>query len=199
MSFGPALALGIRSVAEYVDIKLVRAVDAEELIERLNDVSPRGLRFLRARRLDATEPKLSKALAAQDLLLAASTEWLNVDPDGPSLRERITERCAAILGQASLPVERVRKGKARTIDLRPAILELYVVDQTQWAPELGLTPSLGVKVRLKAESSGPTPKPKELAALVFGGELSHAGMARVACWARGEEEGFQDPLAHPRE
>src|SRR5690606_11527822 len=46
MSFGPALALGIASVGEYVDIKLIDPPESQELVERLNQVAASGGRFL---------------------------------------------------------------------------------------------------------------------------------------------------------
>jgi len=51
LSFAAALPVGAASIAEYVDIELVRAISPEGLCQRLNQVLPEGIRFLAAKHI----------------------------------------------------------------------------------------------------------------------------------------------------
>ncbi|MBM4319524.1 MAG: TIGR03960 family B12-binding radical SAM protein, partial [Deltaproteobacteria bacterium] len=62
MTFGPALRLGIPSLGEWVDVLVEGETTAEQLLERLNEVTTAGIRFLRAGRLDAGAIRLSRLI-----------------------------------------------------------------------------------------------------------------------------------------
>jgi radical SAM family uncharacterized protein/radical SAM-linked protein len=64
LSFGPALGLGIRSLGEYLDVKLVENLTAEEILRRLQAVSPPGIEFLAAAALGDGDPPLGRVLTA---------------------------------------------------------------------------------------------------------------------------------------
>ncbi len=67
MTFGPALSLGIPSLGELVEVRVDE--DAPGLVDRLNEVSPEGMRFLAARRVPANTPNMAKHIHAADWLL----------------------------------------------------------------------------------------------------------------------------------
>jgi radical SAM-linked protein len=69
MSFGPALALGIASTDEYVDIKLIDAPEPDELVRRLNQVTSGGVEFLGAARLGPTDRGLSKLVDCAEYVI----------------------------------------------------------------------------------------------------------------------------------
>src|SRR5260370_940550 len=62
MTFGPALALGIATLDEYIDVKLAIDVDPERLPALLQPGAPEGLVFRSAARLGAEDPTISKVV-----------------------------------------------------------------------------------------------------------------------------------------
>jgi radical SAM family uncharacterized protein/radical SAM-linked protein len=64
MVFGPALSLGVASLAEYVDLKLVARddIDWAALPARLSEAALDGLEFFAARPLAERDPKLSQLI-----------------------------------------------------------------------------------------------------------------------------------------
>jgi len=61
ISFGAPLSLGVTSDAEYVDLKLAEAMDAEEIKARLNSSLPEGIKILGGKRL-GDNPKSAMSL-----------------------------------------------------------------------------------------------------------------------------------------
>jgi radical SAM family uncharacterized protein/radical SAM-linked protein len=64
MTFGPALSLGVSSLAEVVDVKLTCDVDPAEWLGRLSEGGAEGVRFLGAVRLGPTDPAVTRVLDA---------------------------------------------------------------------------------------------------------------------------------------
>ena len=112
LSFGPALAVGIESQAEYFDATTASMLGVETLISALNRVLPRGLSILDAARLVPPQPSLSSSLNAASYRL-----WFEGPPEAG-------ERLADLARCAALPVERRdRDGGIKRVDLRPLLLE----------------------------------------------------------------------------
>ncbi len=82
MSFGPALALGIASLDEYVDVKLIDAPESEDLVRRLNQASAGGIEFLGAARLGPEDPGLSKIIDSASYVVAFPVATLGQDAHG---------------------------------------------------------------------------------------------------------------------
>src|SRR6185295_14282600 len=59
MTFSPALSLGVASLGEYLDVRLIDAPEPEELVRRLNKVTAGGVRFLDAVRLGPDHPRVT--------------------------------------------------------------------------------------------------------------------------------------------
>jgi radical SAM-linked protein len=104
MVFGPALALGITTLDEYVDVKLAMDVDPETLCASLQPGALDGLTFVRAVRLGANDPAISKVV--DTTVYVAAVPWV-------ALRERgITDVAtvkAAIDAKRAEPLVVVRK------------------------------------------------------------------------------------------
>ena len=62
LAFGPALGLGIPSLGEFLDVKLVDKVTPEEILRRLRAVSPPGIDFLAAAALIDGDLALGRVL-----------------------------------------------------------------------------------------------------------------------------------------
>lgn len=152
MQLASALPLGISSDCELLDIWLLEPVDLETLPERLNTVSPSGLRTYRVQEVPPRAPALQTLLHSADYLITLTEE---VTPDLP-------QRIADLLSQER--IERERRG--RSYDLRPLVLALEAVDARSF------------RVRLALGTEG-TARPDELMD-VLGLSFGHARCHREA-------------------
>ncbi len=120
LAFGLALPTGAESDGEYLDVRLDEAPEggAALLCARLSDALPDGLVVTGAEPLEAGALSLQEAVGA--------CTW-TAEVVGATLPE-VEAALAAALAAPALPIERERKGKARVDDLRPALLDLAVVD-----------------------------------------------------------------------
>ena len=83
LSFGPALGLGIQSLAEYVDVVLADDLSAHALFERIARVAPEGIRFVGARRLrPSVDAAINKVVsdAVYAVVVPAGTEVSQPQP-----------------------------------------------------------------------------------------------------------------------
>lgn len=115
LSFGLALPTVFESAAEYVDITLEETVDVDPLPEMLTQVMPAGIDVTGAMALHGKVESLQECVE--------STTWslfMNSDPD------ELQTWAADLMAADELLVTRERKGKSRTDDVRPAILEIEV-------------------------------------------------------------------------
>lgn len=126
LSFGLALPVGCESDAEYLDLPLDPTRDdlptPEVLAARLSELLPGGVDVVGATETDPRGDSLQQ--------LVTHCGWrVEIDgPDGepPPSRQEVEAAVDRVLGAATLPVTRERKGKAVSDDLRPAILGLAV-------------------------------------------------------------------------
>ena len=112
LSFGPALALGMQSLAEVVDLALTEERDPAALLRALSAATEEGLRFLELSRLADSDPGLAKLVTALDYVVRL--------PHG----KEEAARAALDAYQAAIrvPVEISRKGKSRTVDAKTVVL-----------------------------------------------------------------------------
>jgi radical SAM family uncharacterized protein/radical SAM-linked protein len=165
MSYSPALGLGVSSLGELVDVKLDAAPDAEELRERLNQVSPEGMSFTEARALDEAEPALARLIAATDFVFGPAKPGKGWDE--PELR-------AGIERFLSLPEVTVLR-RAKPVDVRRHVhgFDVLAGDAQRRlcaALDWPQAPAL-LTARLAATSEGSI-KPSELVSM-FGLPASH--------------------------
>jgi radical SAM-linked protein len=178
MAFGPALALGVASFGELVDLGLEGRPDPGELFDRLREVTPEGNELTGLWLIEPGAPKLSALIDSYDLLVVPVA--LPGAPRDEAALARIGDRFLAMTS-----VEVARKDKL--IDVRALVQELAVVDAATTAKLCGaldapVAPAaLRVKVSCTAEGSA---KPAEVAkALGLWGpddpRASHATLARL--------------------
>jgi len=124
MQLASALPLGISSDCELLDIWLLEPVALDELPERLNAVSPPGLRTYRTQEVPLRAPALQTLLHSADyrITLAAIEGW------------NLEQRIADVLAQGQ--IRRERRGK--TYDLRPLVLALDLLDEHSFRVRLSL-------------------------------------------------------------
>ena len=185
--YAPALALGLQSTCEIADIRLPRSIEENELIRRLNLVTPTGLRIVAARQLRTGEKKLSKVLRAQDYLLTVPKIWALSKGAGDRLEEDLDSCCRAFLEHDRVVHVGTRKTGDVEIDIRGAVLALDHLPAQQWPAGLAMRNPFGVRARILLNPSGPTPKPSELARTILGVEQHPIDMARIGLWGLDED------------
>jgi radical SAM family uncharacterized protein/radical SAM-linked protein len=116
LSFGPALGLGIPSLGEYLDVKLVEKLPPEAILRRLQVVSPPGIEFSSAAKLTDGDAPLGRVLTEahygvrlpSDLFAqVAESAWNAGDPLLATRRERSDSR---------------RPDRGNTVDVRKSIV-----------------------------------------------------------------------------
>ena len=124
MQLASALPLGISSECELLDVWLEEPVPLETLADRLDAVSPPGLRTRQVAEIDVKSPVLQTLLHSAEYLI-------EVDDPGPGV---LAARVEQVLAQAEI----LRERRGKNYDLRPLILGLEARgEDTLWA-ELSL-------------------------------------------------------------
>jgi len=124
VSFGPALSLGVASLEEYVDIKLIDAPDADELGERLNLSASEGLVFTGGTKLHEHAPRVNSAIDSAHYLLAFERADL-----AQAMASQATTLPAQLERFLSLPqyeVVRTVKGRSKGVDIRQWVTALEI-------------------------------------------------------------------------
>ena len=174
ITFGPALALGVPSLAEVCDVDLEHdgtPLAADAVADRLRAVVPEGIAILSCELVPPGDRGLGKRIRAYDLLVQPA-------PDGIAFDEaRLARIAAAFLSRDTAPVARGDK----TVDLRALVESLEVVadDKLSAALDWNPGPLLRARIRWSAEGSA---KPVEVARAlgIFGPDDPRAPHARVA-------------------
>lgn len=110
VSFGDALPLGFASTAEFAELSFGGPVDLADMTTRVNAAFPDGIDVLDAVEVMDGAPRLGKQLQA--------SLW-GLDYDDP---DAVAAAVAAIPPEGPLEVQRERKGKLVTADLRPPLV-----------------------------------------------------------------------------
>jgi len=189
LSFGPALALGTQSVAEFVDFALTEERDEKTLFEALSTASEDGLEFTGLRRLHATDRALTKCIDA-----------VSYQARLPGDSSSYTERLQAFESASAFPVEVSRKGKRRVVDAKSIVTGIGFATAGSLAPLLDGTPEERVLELFMTEASGsPSLKPAEVVKAILDVELPPSGFVRTGCGTGGERGTIDDPLGLPAE
>ena len=195
ISFGPALPLGVQSVAEVCDLSLTAALPAAEVLEALQGASEHGLDFTRVSRVEPGEPKLSRWLGAVRYAVL-----LSADADPPALERRL----AAFRKAASWPIEvsrRIKKRRKRGRRVPPGAPRdrLVEVDLRQFVDGVRLAPAGGeaallgcsqerttLRFRLRLTGAGSAPRAGEITRALSGFEPIPPEILRTACEPRAD-------------
>lgn len=117
MSFGSALAVGVTSAKEYLDIELSQDWEPEQFFEALKQSLPSGYKVTRVIRVDPRSPALMSIINRADYLVEA---YLN-SPVEPELISALVRDFQA---QPEIRVlKNTKKGK-KEVDIRPGIFEI---------------------------------------------------------------------------
>ena len=120
LSFGPSLATGLTSDAEYVDMQFYQDEKSVDIASLLQPQLPQGIEIVDVKYLD------KKAPSFVTIVNRAEFEFhLN----GKNNQQKLQDRIESILSQEELNVERKKKKKSQTINVRPYIDRL---EATSW-------------------------------------------------------------------
>jgi radical SAM family uncharacterized protein/radical SAM-linked protein len=186
LSFGPALGLGIPSLGEFLDVKLVDHLPAEEILRRLRQVSPPGIAFLSAATLADGEAPLGRVLnqahyavrlPAGTFASAAEATWNAGAPLQARRRERSDSR---------------RADRDNTVDVRKSMLFVRVPspdERRDLAEKLGWPQSDdGVLTFGLVVSALGSARPVEVLEALFGEAVpAHCELVRRGCEIRRPE------------
>lgn len=154
IAFGPPLALGMTSQGEYLDMEFAKPLFGE-VLEKLNDVLPAGIRVLEAK------PIFGKATSLSEAIISADYE-ISLTPPRPDLGDKIQET----LFLESLPVVRAGAEGDKVVDIRP------LIESIQLEPG-----GRRLRLRLKVGEGGSGRATEVLGALGFSPE----GALALAC------------------
>lgn len=115
MSYGNALALGVESQGEYVDIEIEDDIEVEEFLTRINAQLPNGIEFIKAAEIDPKTPSLSSVIEYGEYLF-------NIDLEEPISKEFIKSRMLKFMSNEQIIItKKNKKGKEVEVDIKPLI------------------------------------------------------------------------------
>jgi radical SAM-linked protein len=126
ISFGPALALGIASLDEKIDVDLIDPPESDAaLLQQLNAVTGSGLAFVGAERFAPDTITLGSAIDGARYLLVFAESAIPQDV--------LVAKIAEFLQREKSTIRRTSKGIGRLIDVRARVRDLRLGDATDRA------------------------------------------------------------------
>ncbi len=190
MVFGPALALGIAALDEWVDVKLAADVDPEALPAMLQPGAPEGLTFTGAMRLGPKDPAISKVVDVTEYVAAVPWTWLRESGmhDLDVVRSRVEAKRSG-----PLAVMRKVDGIGKRVDVGAHLTDVAVGDGDEVIARVGYAGSL-LALRFRTRLiNGAAARPVEVMAALLGDDCP----ARFIRTAVGRLQG--DAVLSPRE
>ena len=121
MSYGNALALGVESQGEYVDIEIEDDIEVDEFLERINNQLPEGIKFIKGQEIDPKTPSLSSVIVYGEYIF-------NIDLDTPLSKEFVKSRVLNFVKSKEIIItKKNKKGKKVEVDIRPMIRNFDLV------------------------------------------------------------------------
>jgi radical SAM-linked protein len=155
VGFAPALAVGVASEAEYLDFESWEPLEPDAALSRINAALPPDVRFLALREIARDAPTLGELIRAARYR-ATSRNGLRVAAALDAFRQR-----------SGLAVERPRKnGGTKVFELARELLELDQLDDRT------------LRLTLRLHADGPSLRPDELLALIFGAAADDLRLVR---------------------
>lgn len=123
ISMGGALAVGLTSTAEYMDLDFSEAITPEEFLQATRSQMPPGLELIKAEEISTSVNSLMAQINIAVYLVKVKTSLE---------KEGIEQVLREFKSQKEILVTRVRKKKVREVDLKPLVHEvklLYIEDE----------------------------------------------------------------------
>lgn len=137
IAFASALSTGMTGEAERATLELTASLDTEEIVTRLNEALPPGIRILACEPLDDA--------AAKETLTAYNRAEYRVVCLTPERFEahQVEAAIHTLMQQNALPIVREREGKSKTVDVRPSLFSLSLEADSLSEDRLALRMSVG--------------------------------------------------------
>lgn len=119
MSFGAPLSVGVASLAEYVDIQLAQELPLQDIVDRLNQYMPIGIKVLGAIRLPDKFKSAMALISHAKYTIALSIE--NADQEQLKAKLLSFSKQEQILAQKRQPKKNFQ---IKEIDIKPMIVEI---------------------------------------------------------------------------
>lgn len=139
--FGGALAVGVESLAEYVDIEIEGYMRPDEITEKLNGQLSRGLRILNCGEIPLKSGPISDNIRKIKYLVSVGRQTETSVLEADSLEEAVT----SFLGKKNLFLFQKKKGGIQKVDLRFMVDDLRLRDDLSL--EIGLRSGMASDVR----------------------------------------------------
>jgi len=191
LCFSPALSLGVMSLSEYVDVKLLCDLDPTSAIAEMNAAADEGLIFTAGARLGPEDAGISKIVSGARYLIAVARSVL-ADHGGQAW---LAESVQRFLEATEWKVRREIEGLAKYVDVRSFVTSARIGgnDAQLEARRAGLVGDLMlIEVDAKILGSGGVKTTEIVHALTGGSDVPHRAV-RAALY--GERAGVPiDPL-----
>jgi radical SAM family uncharacterized protein/radical SAM-linked protein len=192
MVFGPALSLGVASLAEVVDMKIAADIDAPALLEALSEGTHQGLRFIGGVKLGVGDAAVSRFVDTARYVVGIPRGVVDARGGEAWLRERVQGAMAA----TSLVVMRRIDGVGKRVDVREYLRCLEVADESgrELLARAGIFGDLLVlSAEVEVRGSGGVKIGEVVEVVVGDAELPHRSV-RVALGARRADRSLVSPL-----
>ena len=160
--FAAALPVGVESLFEIVDLELEGSITPREIMERLNHTLPHGI--------EITEAEEVPLAFSSSSLPHWSVYWIPLDH--LLTKEEAAASIKKALDKGEFLLHQERKGKKRSVDIRPLIEKMEVKEKKEQSGESSLW---GVELTLRG-GMGRTAKPSEIIGAILG--LEGEGLAQ---------------------
>jgi radical SAM-linked protein len=189
LSFGPALGLGIPSLGELLDVKLIEELPPAELVRRLNAVSLDGIEFLGGAALGQDDRALGRVIARAGFAARL--------PAGAPVSSALID-----YAQGN-PLSVVRAGApgqgaiGRRIDVRKSLLDVSAPDAASAAllqAKLGWEPERVITFGVTVSHEGSARPIEVLESLIGPAFAEKADIARLVLHGMGSEDQLIDAL-----
>ena len=163
--FATALPVGVESLSEIVDLELEGRIAPLEIMERLNQTLPKGIEIFEAEEIPLSFPSSS--------LPRWSVYWISLDH--LITREEAIANIKKALEKREFFLHQERKGKKRSVDIRPLLEKIEVREKDEGSDESSLW---GVELTLR-EGMGRTAKPSEIIGAILGLEGESLAQCKI--------------------
>ncbi len=131
MTFGPALSLGVPSLAEYVDLRLDATLDEAalaDLVAEMSRVSPKGLTFRGGALLGDVDPGVAKVISGARYALVWAESALRATSGETDVYAWVRAKCTQALEATELLQHRNLEGIGKVVDVRKFLRNLSLVE-----------------------------------------------------------------------
>lgn len=117
INFAIPLSVGVSGEREFIDIELTEELEPTEILKRLNEKLPQGIKVLEVRQIvEKQKPLMSRVTRATYRIECAAEE--NID------QQKVDGVINELLSSSSIIIQRKVKKKLKSVDIRPGIMAL---------------------------------------------------------------------------